>query len=366
LPGLNTVVRRFAQDHDGALRRAQKRSLMRDSITSDWQNSAAAPGEAVDCVVFASLSNFNGPVLAEMYRIRDHALRRNVADEVHVALLHQSGWFVEWIEGPPEGVRALMERVSPDVRHRGLLMLHSSHGPRRLTEPWSLAIVQTHELPADFARRVITLHDEHQQGLVLEPATVWRRLSTPLTHPGAAEQAVSDRFQRVMVCSAQGVDSFDLVHWLGQTHNAEVVQRRFAGSRSDRLDVATDYVDIDSGTAVRRVIAMARNGLQIGLTQAFLPDYSHMILLLSGDGACDGDLMQRLVAVCARLAHRPVVLGLGPPTCNHVALQQMARRGRLIYLECDLAGQIDAQACWDAAEPLLDLNLAAKVDRMTR
>ncbi|MHB1249311.1 MAG: BLUF domain-containing protein [Polaromonas sp.] len=335
-------------------------------MTSDWPDSAAAPGEAVDCVVFASQSSFDGPVLAEMHRIRDHALRRNVADGVHVALLHQSGWFVEWIEGPPAGVQALMERVAPDARHRGLLMLHSSHGPSRLTELWSLAIVQTHELPTDFARRVVILHEEHQKGLVLQPATVWRRLSTPLTHPGAAEQAVSDRFQRVMVCSARGVDSFDLVHWLGQAHNAEVVQRRFAGSHVDRLDVATDYVDIDSGAVVRRVIAMARNGLEIGLTQAFLPDYSHMILLLSGDGACDGDLMKRLVAACARLAHRPVVVGLGPPSFNHALLQQIARRGRLIYLDCDLAGHIGAQSCWDAAEPLLNLSLAANADQMPR
>ena len=28
---------------------------------------------------------------------------------------------------------------------------------------------------------------------------------------------------------------------------------------------------------------MARNGLQIGLFQAFLSDYSHMVLLLCGD-----------------------------------------------------------------------------------
>ena len=43
---------------------------------------------------------------------------------------------------------------------------------------------------------------------------------------------------------------------------AEVVHRRFAGSRDDMLDVATDYVDVDTGAVVRRVIAMARNGLQ--------------------------------------------------------------------------------------------------------
>ena len=332
-------------------------------MTSQWKNSAAtAPDVEVGRLMYASQSNFTGPVFQEMHRIRDHALQRNVADEVHVALLHQSGWFVEWMEGPPAGVHALMKRVARDTRHRGLRLLHSSRGPRRLTQPWSMAIVQAQELPADFARRVATLREEHQQGRAPGPAAVWRRLSTPLTHPGAAEQAVDDRFQRVMVCAAKGEASFDMVRWLGKTHKAEVVQRRFAGSRADGLDVATDYVDLDSGAVVRRVIAMARNGLHLGLTQAFLPEYSHVILLLSGDSTRDGDLMQRLVAACARLVHRPVVVGLGQPFCDHAALQKMARRGGLVYLDCDLAGNIDAQAWWDAAEPLLDLSLAANSD----
>ncbi|MDP3829341.1 MAG: hypothetical protein Q8Q74_22545, partial [Polaromonas sp.] len=94
----------------------------------------------------------------------------------------------------------------------------------------------------------------------------------------------------------------------------------------------------------------------------FLPDYSHVILLLSGDSTRDGDLMQRLVAACARLVHRPVVVGRGQPFCDLAALQKMALRGGLVYLDCDLAGHIDAQAWWDAAEPLLDLSLAANSD----
>jgi len=332
---------------------------MRDLATNDLQGgAAAAPAEDVDRLMYASQSNFAGPVFTEMHRIRDHALQRNLADGVHVALLHQSGWFLEWMEGPSAGVDAVMGRVAQDARHQGMRLLHSSHGPRRLTEPWSMAIVQTCESPSDFARRVITLRDDHHKGLASDPATVWRRLSTPLTHPGAAEQAVSDRFQRVMVCSARRADSFDMVHWLGKRHGAEVVHRRFAGSYADRLDVATDYVDINSGAVVRRVIAMARNGLRIGLTKAFLPDYSHVILLLSGDDTHDGNLMERLVAACERLAHRPVVVGLAPPqSCDHAKLQQTARRGGLVYLDCDLAGEIDAQAWWNAAEPLLDLSL---------
>lgn len=326
----------------------------------EWIDSdPPMPGEVVERLMYASLSNVHEAVFDEMQRIRAHALRRNMADRVHVALLHQSGWFVEWMEGPARGLRALMQRVAGDPRHRGLRLLHASRGPRRLTEPWSMAIVQTHERPTDFARRVVLLRDEHRAGQVHDPATVWRRLSTPITHPGAAEQAVSDRFQRVMAVSAQGADAFDLVRWLGHAHGEDVVHRRFAGSRDDLLDVATDYVDMACGAVVRRVIAMARNGLSIGLTRAFLPDYSHVLLLLSEQPARNAQLVQRLVAACERLDHRPVLLGLAPIDTDHEPLRRLAHAGGMVYLDCDLAGDIDPAAWWAAAEPLLDLSLAA-------
>lgn len=329
-------------------------------IPQDWQDSNPPPrGDVVERLMYASVSCVEGSAFEEMQRIRAHALQRNVADRVHVALLHQCGWFMEWMEGPAAGVRAVMSRVARDARHRQLKLLHTSRGARRLTEPWSMAIVQTQERPTAFAQRVITLREEHRRGLVADPATVWRRLSTPLTHPGATEQAAADRFQRVMVCAAEGTSSFDMVRWLGEQHGAEVVHRRFAGSRADALDVGTDYVDLDSGSVVRRVIAMARNGLQIGLTQAFLPDYSHVIVLLSDDAARNEQLLQRLVAACARLDHRPVLIGLGPMDCEHAELQRLAHAGGLVYLDSELAGALDAESLWSAAEPLLDLSVAA-------
>ncbi len=342
----------------GFVFRARKVIGVHDSTGSGWQDFPVSipPGE-VDRLMYASLCCVQGGVFEEMHRIREHALRRNVADGVHVALLYQSGWFLEWLEGPAQGVRAVMARVARDPRHRSIKLLHASRGLRRLTEPWSMAMVQAHERPSDFAGRVVALRELHRSGEDLDPASVWRRLSTPMTHPGAAEQAQSDRFQRVMVCSAQGADSFELVRWLGQLHDAEVVHRRFAGSRADARDVATDYVDLACDPVVRRVIAMARNGLQIGLTQAFLPDYSHVILLLAGDPVRDTQLVQRLVAACARLSHRPVVIGLAPIDADHAPLQRLAHAGGLVYLDCELAGSIDAPAWWAAAEPLLDLSL---------
>ncbi|MCU0956420.1 MAG: BLUF domain-containing protein [Hydrogenophaga sp.] len=52
-------------------------------------------------VIYTSISRLQGPVLAEMRRIRDQAGRHNGPDGIRVALLHKSGYFVQWAEGPP-------------------------------------------------------------------------------------------------------------------------------------------------------------------------------------------------------------------------------------------------------------------------
>jgi hypothetical protein len=330
--------------------------------SSQWPASHLT-GQAVDRLLYASLCCVDGPVFEEMHRIRDHALQRNVADDVYVALLYQAGWFMEWMEGPTAGIQSLMRRVARDPRHRDLRLLHLSRGQRRLTQPWSMAYAQEHEKPDDFARRAMALREKrrHQPS---DPASVWRRLSMPLNKPSAVESVENDCFQRVMICSARGTESFDLVHWLGQVNRRKVMSHRFAGAQARARDVATDYVDLDGGTGevVRRVVAMARNGLHIGLTQAFLPDYSHLIVLLSGESKRDADLINMLVSSCWRLAHRPVLVGVAPPGCSHAGLREVAREGGLVYLDCDLSGHVDPPALWAITEPALDFSLGAHPD----
>ncbi len=325
---------------------------------NQYDDTTHSRGERVARLMYATLSSLTHSVFEEINNIRVHAMDRHQTDMVNVALLYQNGWFMHWMEGPPRSVRAVLNRVSTDPRHQSLQLLHESTGPRRLTEPWSMAVVHTHEHPSAFAARVAVLHEECINQRAMEPATIWRRLSTPLTHPRAAEQAQSDHFQRVMVCSALGTDSFHLVHWLGKTHDAEVVHRRFVGSRPGSLDVGTDYVDLDNGEIVRRVIAMADHGLQIGLAQAFLADYSHVVLLLSGIAERDLSLMHRLLDACAHVGHRPVTVGLGSCDCDHTSLQQLARQGGLIYLDCDIAGDTSPESQWAAAEMMLDRGMA--------
>ena len=306
--------------------------------------------EPVSRIVYASRSLVRGSVYAEMERIRAAALRHNEPAQVYTALLYQSGWFLQWKEGPGAAVLKIMDRVAADARHSGLRIVHSSRGPRLLSGPWSMAIVQCDETPEDMARRVAAVRHRFEEGHQFAPPAVWRQLSTPLRHPGADLQAQRDAFQRVMVCGAGTDAAFDLVHWLSRHYGQEVVHRRFAGPYE--LDVGTDYTDFMENGRAMRVIAMARRGLALPLTLAFLPDYSHVVLMLSGDLQRDQALFDRVADACRNLPAPPALVGVGLSHDSHLRLNLMAQRMGLQYL----AAIVDAgghAACWQAVSPLL-------------
>lgn len=285
-----------------------------------------------------------------MERIRASALRHNAPQGVYTALLYQSGWFVQWKEGPGDALLKLMARVEADARHHSMRIVHSSRGPRLLSGPWSMAIVQCDDTPQHMAARVLRLHMRMENGRQYSPVAVWRQLSTPMEHPGAAQQADPDAFQRILVCAAAGSASFEFVNWLSTHHAQPVVHRRFAGEEG--LDVGSDYVDFSDDDRVVRVIAMARNGLTLPLTRAFLPDYSHILLLLCGDRQRDLALVHRVAEGCAGLPSAPVLLGVGAPEHTRGEPFALARRAGLIYLDVHANAQ-DAAAVWSATHPLL-------------
>lgn len=309
------------------------------------------PDEQVARVIYASQSTVTGPIYTELERIRAAALRNNVPLHVFTALLHQSGWFVQWKEGPEEAIRGLMERVARDSRHAGLRMVHASFGPRLLAGPWSMAVVQSTERFEEMGVRVQALQTQLSGGRQEAPPSVWRRLSTPASHAGAAHQDREGAFHRVMVVAATGMLSFDLVQWLAQSYREPLVHRRFAGAHD--LDVGTDYVDIDDDGRLQRVIAMSRRGLSVPLTRAFLPDYAHILVLLSGEPRFDEAIMQRLARACAHAAPPPVLVGIATDT------QVLARAGREAHrLGLDWrnvqADPYDAAGTWRAASALWD------------
>lgn len=309
--------------------------------------AASAP---VARIAYASSARVLGPVYAEMERIREAALRHNVPLGIHTALLHQSGWFLQWKEGPPEALAELMDRVARDPRHAGLRTVHASRGPRLLDGPWSMAIVRCDDGPGEMAERVRQVQQAFESGRQLPLATAWRRMSTPLRHPGAARQGDPDAFQRVLVCSAGGTAGFELVQWLGRRQAQEVVHRRFAGAHD--LDVATDYVDFEEGPRLMRVVAMARRGLGVPLARAFMPDYAHAVMLLSGERLCDLALMHRVAQAMAHQASAPVLVAVAADPQAHRAPFAAARRAGLVYLAVQ-GDPASPASCWDAVQPQL-------------
>ena len=320
------------------------------SFQEQRSTAAEAGDQPVARVMYASQAAVEGSVYSEMERIRASAVRHNEPAGVHTALLYQSGWFVQWKEGPGAALLRIMDRVQADPRHHSLRIVHSSRGPRLLSGPWSMAIVQCDESGEDLQRRVLALRRTVDDGLQLAPPAVWRRLSTPMRHPGASRQADPDAFQRILVCAAEGTASFELAAWLARRHREELVHRRFAGAFA--LDVGSDYVDFADGDKVMRVIAMARNGLLLPLTRAFLPDYSHLVLLLSGHDDSNLALVQKVAAACAELVAPPAVLAIAPHASVHRRPFALARAQGMVYLDA-LADPNDPLACWTAMQPCL-------------
>lgn len=318
-------------------------------MQADNKNGATNEG-SVARVVYASESSIDGPVYAEMERIRASAVRNNVPNGIYTALLYQSGWFVQWKEGPGSALLHTMDRVSADPRHHSLRVVHSSRGPRLLSGPWSMAIVQAKEPHEAMSQRVARLRRSMDGGVQYAPPAVWRQLSTPLEHPGAAQQSNPDAFQRVLVCTAEGTASFDLVHWLAARNEQRVVHRRFAGEQG--LDVGSDYVDFCDGERVMRVIAMSRKGLALPLTRAFVPDYSHILLMLSGEPERDLPLFVKVADACAGLVSPPVLVGVAEHMSAHAQPFALAHRLGLIYLDTE-ANPAHSAAAWTAVHPLL-------------
>jgi hypothetical protein len=321
-------------------------------LETDRGGGHASKRDAVERVVYASQANITQERYAEMENIRASALRHNPPEGIATALLYQSGWFVQWKEGPGDALERLMDRVSRDRRHHSLRVVHSSHGPRLLTGPWSMAIVQRAEEAADMAQRVNLARERLEAGVRTTPAAVWRQLSTPMQHRDAERLADPDGFQRVLVCASHGAASFALVHWLARRSEQEIVHRRFAGAQ-DR-DVGTDLVDFSQDGRVVRLVAMARGGLALSLTCALMPDYSHVLLLLCGNHSEDLELIHSVAKACADLEAPPVLVGIAEHEIAHLEPFAVAHRLGLIYLKCQ-ADPYHFATTWSAAYPVLSL-----------
>lgn len=325
----------------------------------------ASPGDASEVVrmMYASEANVHTSVYTEMERIRASAVRNNTPEGVYTALLYQSGWFLQWKEGPGPALLRIMDRVVMDPRHHSLRLVHSSRGQRLLSGPWSMAIVLHNEQPTEsrwaqmhseighgISTCVAQLLRDMEQGVQYAPPAIWRRLSMPVRSPLTLD--ISERtLQSILVCAASGRQPFELVAWLSSKYDQEVVHRRYADAQ--HFDVGTDYVDCPKPGGVLRVISMARNGLAVPLTRALMADHSHLVLLLDRNPGPNRRLMDRVSEALAGLPTPPALLGAAESAGTHEEMSALAGDWGIPYLGARLPSNQDNAALWNVIEPHL-------------
>jgi hypothetical protein len=301
-------------------------------------------------LIYVSHSQVRGSMLDEMRRIRDHAVLNNRPYGTRVALLSMNGRFVQWIEGPEDGVNLLMARVNRDGRHRGLMVIHRSEGRPRLFRPWIGGIVQTAESDPMFDLRVQAQFDRFSQGALVEPSTVWVQLSAPPAPDMPRPQGSSPR---VMLLSAQGANAFGFLEWLVLNEQRLLVRRRFTGGADDAPDVASDYADFpDIGPRGVRMVANARKGLAMGMSHAFLPDFAAAVLMLDGSAARNKRLVERVLLASREVHHSLLIVGLGGRDQVTAELQELVERQGMPWAAVH-STEPDRGALWQAVEPVL-------------
>jgi hypothetical protein len=280
-----------------------------DQTITDWPDSGSeVPTLPVGRLVYASVCLVQEAVLDEMRRIRDHALAHNGPQGIRVALLYMSGWFVEWMEGPEGAIQALLQRVAQDPRHQGIKVIHRS---------------------------------------------VWLALCSPAV---ASMPTPLGQYPRIMLLSARGARAFDLITWLAGAQRQPLVRRRFAGAADDAPDVESDYLDLPAhGRQGLRLIANARKGLAMGMTHAFLPDYTAVVVLLDQDAAANQRIVDRVLAACRQVHHLPTIVGLGTQAeLTNDLMEQVERQGLAWCAARTRTGKPDLEDYWAALLPALN------------
>ncbi|SFU33431.1 Sensors of blue-light using FAD [Polaromonas sp. YR568] len=319
--------------------------------------NSVAPYEAtpehieVERVITASICHVREGIFAQMENIRAASLRNNAIHDIHAVLLHQSGWFLHWVEGPSQSVRGLLRHLAGDPRHHSPRTVHTSQGRRILPTPWSMMMSQTTEPAAHFGHRVVSLHEQFEQGTQHAPSSVLRRLSAPMQLAQAQGLPDIEAFHRVGICAAGGNEAFEMINWLAVQLGGTVARRRFAGEQD--MDGSSNSVDFMDGPHPCRMIAVARNGLAHGLRRAFLPDWPHFVMLFCGTPRFDDALMARMAAACEGLPVTPTLLGIAPDDATHQRMQDMAHGAHLAYIAANTARPDDYHAIWLAVHEQL-------------
>ena len=272
----------------------------------------------------------------ELLASRREWLARTEATGVRTALLHASGWLVQWHEGPAAAVDAEWRRLAGDPQRQGLVALHCSDGPPVLTAAVQVVSVHGGERSTDVEQRLRAILHDTQQGCRVDPLEAWQSLSAP----GDASNAGTPPRQHVLAIASEDNEAVEMVRLIGQVAGKRVVYQRYAGSSLKRADAGAAYLDVPiEGSGITRLHALPRRAFAAGAPLLGVRDVQRVFLILGTHAGRGRVLLQEVIRLLHALPQPPAVfVGARCPEVRDAALEQLAAAGGLRVSHAPLAG----------------------------
>lgn len=89
---------------------------------------------------------------AHLDRIIESSRRNNRRDDITGLLTYSGEVFVQFLEGPPEALRSLMNRLKTDPQHHSIIVLSQGSEHERVLPEWDMELVtreQAHRVLQD-------------------------------------------------------------------------------------------------------------------------------------------------------------------------------------------------------------------------
>lgn len=99
-------------------------------------------GNNLYSLVYCSRNQIEGDetvVTTELQNILASARANNTKANVTGALLYNSGYFAQILEGPLQHVESIFEKIQRDPRHSEVVVMHMGAAEQRLFPEWSMA-----------------------------------------------------------------------------------------------------------------------------------------------------------------------------------------------------------------------------------
>jgi hypothetical protein len=100
-------------------------------------------------LVYVSTARFDD-IESELLAIQNAAVRNNREDVITGVLLHRSGRFLQLLEGDPDNVIPLYERILEDPRHTDCRLLVQRECSERSASSWSMGVLNLDGVSSDF------------------------------------------------------------------------------------------------------------------------------------------------------------------------------------------------------------------------